>query len=95
MELDLSNYATNADLKNSTGADTSDLVKNTDLTNLKLDADKLDIDKLNNVPSNLAKLKSKVDKLHIGKLKTNPVDLNKLSNVVKSDVFKKNEYNEN
>ena len=95
MELDLSNYATNADLKNSTGADTSDLAKSTDLTNLKLDADKLDIDKLNNVPSNLAKLKSKVDKLHIGKLKTNPVDLNKLSNVVKSDVFKKNEYNEN
>ena len=95
MELGLSNYATNADLKNSTGVDTSDLAKNTDLTNLKLDANKLDIDKLNNVPSNLANLESKVDKLHIGKLKTNRVDLSKLSNVVKSYVFKKNEYNQN
>ena len=30
VELDLSNYATNADLKNATGADTSDFAKKTD-----------------------------------------------------------------
>ena len=46
-----------------------------------------------NVPSGLSSLKSKVDKLDIGKLETTPVDLSKLSNVVKSDVVKKTEYN--
>ena len=38
-ELDLSNYATKADLKNATVADTSDFAKNTDLANLKFDID--------------------------------------------------------
>ena len=42
--------------------------------------------------SNLASLKTKVDKLDIDKLKPVPVDLAKLSNVVKSDVVKKTEY---
>ena len=46
VELDLSNYATKADLKNGTGADTSDFANKTDLANLKSDMDKLDIDKL-------------------------------------------------
>ena len=41
--------------------------------------DKLDIDKLKNVPSGLSSLKSKVDKLDIGKSETAPVDLSKLS----------------
>ena len=45
--------------------------------------DKLDIDKLVNVPSASNRLKSKVDKLDIGKLETTPVDLSKLINVVK------------
>ena len=45
-ELDLSNYATKADLKNETGVDTSDFAKKTDLANLKFDVDKLDVDKL-------------------------------------------------
>ena len=34
--LDLSNYATKADLKNATGVDTSDFAKITDLANLNL-----------------------------------------------------------
>ena len=45
VELDLSNYATKADLKSATGVDTSDFTKNTDLNNLKSDVDKLDIDR--------------------------------------------------
>ena len=65
FELDLSNYATGADLKNITGVDTSKFVKNTDLANLKFDVSKLDIDELKNVPYNLNNLKSKVDKLEI------------------------------
>ena len=93
VELDLSNYATKADLKNATGVDTSKFAKKVDLTNLKSNVDELDIDKLKNVPSGLSSLKSKVDKLDIGKLETTPVDLSKLSNVVKNDVVKKTEYN--
>ena len=93
VELDLSNYATKADLKNATGVDTLDSAKETDLANLKSDVDKLDIDKLRNVQSNLGNLKSKVDKLDIDKLVPVPVDLSKLSDVVKNDVVKKDVYN--
>ena len=52
FELGLSNYATKANLKTATKVDTSDLPKKTDLTHLKSDVDKLDIDKSKNVPSN-------------------------------------------
>ena len=93
VELDLSNYATKADLKNATGVDTSKFAKKVDLANLKSNVDKLDIDKLKNAPSGLNRLKRKVDKLDIGKLETTPVDLSKLSNAVKNDVVKKIEYN--
>ena len=67
--------------------------KKTDLANEKLDIDKLDINKLKSVPSNLNNLKSKVDKLDIEKLETTAVDLSKLSNAVKNDVVKKDVYN--
>ena len=38
------------------------LLKKTDLANLKSDVDKLDIDKLKDVSTNLSSLESKVDK---------------------------------
>ena len=76
--LDLSNYATKADLKNAKGVDTSTFAKKTGLAKLKSDADKLDIDKLKNVPRNLSNLKSKVDKLDVDKSVPVPVDLSKL-----------------
>ena len=60
VELDLSNYVAKEHLKNVTGVDTWDFPKKTDLVNLKSDADKLDIDKSKNIPSNLSNLKSKV-----------------------------------
>ena len=44
-ELDLSSYGTKTDLKTATGVDTLDFAKNTDLSNLKSDAGKLDIEK--------------------------------------------------
>ena len=53
VELDLCSYATKANLKNATDFDTSKFAKKVDLTNLKIDLGKLDIDKLENVPSNL------------------------------------------
>ena len=54
--------------------------------------DKLDIDQLKNVSTNLSSLKSKVDKLDVDKLIPAPVDLSKLSDVVKNDFVKKDGY---
>ena len=67
VNLDLSNHATQLDLKNATVLYTMGFAKKTDLVNLKSDVDKLDIDNLKNVPNNLTTLKSKVDNLDIGK----------------------------
>ena len=53
VELDLCSYATKANLKNATDFDTSKFAKKVDLANLKIDLGKLDIDKLENIPSNL------------------------------------------
>ena len=49
VELNLPNYATKADFKTAAGVDLSDFAKKTDLTNLKPDVGKLDIDKLKSV----------------------------------------------
>ena len=49
------------------------------LIHLRAEVDKLDINKLTNVPTSLNNLKTKVEYLHVGKLKTVAVDLNKLS----------------
>ena len=69
----MSNYATKTDLKNATGVDTLEIAKKTDLANLIYDVDKLYIDILKNIPSNLSNLKNKVDKLDFDKLETTPV----------------------
>ena len=58
-KLDLLNYATKVDLKNATGVNTSNFAKKADLANSNSNVDKLDIDKLKNVPTNLSNLKSK------------------------------------
>ena len=70
VKVDLSNYATKADIKNITHVDTSGFSLKTNLANLKTEVDKLDIDKLTPLPD----------------------DVNKLSNVVTSEVVKKNTY---
>ena len=56
---------------------------------MKAEFDKLDVNKLNNVPICLNNLKTKVDYWDVGKLKTVPVDLKKLSNLVDKEVAKK------
>ena len=93
VKVNLSNYATKADIKNITHIDTSSFALKTNLASLKTEVDKLDIDKLKSLPNNLSNLKNEVDKLDIDKLKSVPVDLSKLSNVVKNEVVKKTEYN--
>ena len=53
VELDLSNYTTKAGFKKATDADTSKFAKKVDLANLKYVVDKIDVDKLKSVPTNL------------------------------------------
>ena len=76
-----------------TGVDSSKFAKKVDLANLKSNADKLDTDKLKNVPSNVSNLKSKVYELDVDKFEPVPVDLSKLSDVAWDDVVKKDVYN--
>ena len=93
VELDMSSYATEADLIDAAGVDTSKFAQKNDLANLKSDVVKLDDDKLKNVPTNSSSLKSKVDKLDVANLVLVPIDLRKLSNVVKIYVVEKDTYN--
>ena len=65
VELDLSNFATKTDLKNATGINTSSFAKKVDVADSKSNIDKLDIDKLKNIATNLSNLKSKVDKVNV------------------------------
>ena len=76
VELDLSNYATKADLN------ATQIAKKTDLANLKSDINKLDINKWKNVPTNSSNLKSKEDKFNVNKLVPVPFDLTELSDLV-------------
>ena len=56
FELNLSNYETKSDLKNTTGIDTSNFANKSDLAGLKSEIDKLDIGKLETTPIDLSKL---------------------------------------
>ena len=60
VRVDLSNYATKADIKNITHVDTSGFALKTNLANLKTEVDKLDTDKLKTIPVNLSKLSNVV-----------------------------------
>ena len=56
VKVDLSNYATKADIKNISHVDTSSFALKTNLATLKTEVDKLDIDKLVPVPVDVSKL---------------------------------------
>ena len=56
VKVDLSNYETKTDIKNTSHIDTSSFALKTNLANLKAEVDKLDIDKLVPVPVDLSKL---------------------------------------
>ena len=80
----MSNYDTKEELDHATGVDSSDLAVKKDFVALKAKVDKLNIDKLTNVPTSLYNLKAKVDGLDIDKLKNPPVDLKKLMKLLKT-----------
>ena len=56
VKVDLSNYATQTDTKNISHIDTSSFALKSNLAGLKIEVDKLDIDKVVPVPVNLSKL---------------------------------------
>ena len=60
VKLNLTNYATKADLKNITHVDVSSFASKTNLAALKTEADKIDADKLKTVPVDLTKLSNVV-----------------------------------
>ena len=60
VKVDLSNYATKTDIKNISQIDTSGFALKSNLTGLKTEIDKLDIDKLVLVPFDLSKLSNVV-----------------------------------
>ena len=60
VELDLANYATKDDVKNITQVDVSSYATKTNLAALKSEVDKIDVDKLKTVPTDLAKLSNVV-----------------------------------
>ena len=60
---------------------------------MKAEVNKLDINRLTNVPTSLNNLKTKVDDLDVVKLKTVRVDLKKLSHVVDNEVVKNTKCN--
>ena len=78
VQLNLSNYATKADLKNASGVDTSKFAKKVDLVNLISNVDKLDINKLKNVLTSLSNLKTKIYESDVDKVVPVPPDLSKL-----------------
>ena len=87
------NYAAKKELDHATCVDTFDLAATKYLIALKLEVEKLDINKVGNVPNILNNLKVKVDDLKVGKLKTVPVDLKRLSDVVDNEVVKNAKFN--
>ena len=68
VKVDLSNYATKADIKNISHVDTSSFVLKSNLPSLKTEVDKLDTDKLAPIPVDLSKLSDSVKMMLLKKL---------------------------
>ena len=92
MKVDLSNYATQADIKNILHVDTSSFALKTNLANLKTEVDKLDIDKLVPVSVDLSKL-SDVVKNDVVKKDVYDKLVTKVNNIDTSGLVLKTKYN--
>ena len=95
VKIDLSNYATKADIKNISHVDTSSFELKTNLVNLKAEVDKLDIDKLVPVPVDLSKLSDVVKDDVVKKTeydelvtKVNNIDTSRFVLKTKDDTYK-------
>ena len=88
---DLSNYATTADIKNISHVDTSSFPLRTNLANLKTEVDKLDVDKLVPVPTDLIQLSNVVKNDVIKKTKYDKL-IGKVNNIDTSGFVLKTKY---
>ena len=86
VKVDLSNYATKADIKNITHIDTSSFALKTNLVNLKTEVDKLDTDKLKTVPVDLSKLTNVVKNDVVKKAEYDKL-INKVNSIDTSGFF--------
>ena len=75
----MSSYATKTDLKNVKHADVSSFASKTNLASLKTEADKIGVDKLKTVPTDLAKLSNVVKNDVVKKTDYNDL-VNKVNN---------------
>ena len=92
VTVDLSNYATTDDIKNITHVDTSSFALKTNLVNLKSEVNKLDIDKLKPIPTDLSKLSDVVKNDVVKKTEYNKL-VTKVSNIDTNGLAKKIDYN--
>ena len=92
ITVDLSNYATKTDLKNVTHVDTLGFALKTNLATLKTKVDKLDIDKLVPVSTDLGKL-SNVIKNDVVKKTVYYKLATKVNSIDASDFVLKTKYN--
>ena len=76
IKVDLSNYATKADLKNVSHVDVSSFALKSNLASLKSEVDKIDAAKLKTVPVDLAKLSNVVKNNVVKKTKYNKLVTN-------------------
>ena len=91
VKIDLGNYATKEDIKNITHVDTSTFPLKTDLSNLKTAVDKLEIDKLVPVPTDLSKLSNVVKNYVVKKVVYNKL-VAKVDNIDTSRFVLKTKY---
>ena len=91
VKVDLSNYETKTDIKNISHTDTSRFALKTDLTNIKTEVNKIDIDKLVTVPSDLSKLSNVVKNDVIKKTEYDKL-VAKVNNIDTSDFVLKTKY---
>ena len=91
VKVDLSNYATKADIKNISHVDSSSFALKRNLANLKTEVEKLDINKLVPVRVNLGKLSNVFKKTDYDKLvaKVNSIDTSGFVLKTKYDTNKK------
>ena len=92
VKIDPSSYATKADIKNISLVDTSSFALKTNLANLKSEIDKLDIDKVKPVLTDLSKLSNVVKNDVVKKADFSKL-VNKVDNIDTSGLAKKTDYN--
>ena len=92
VKVDLSHYATKDDIKNMTHVDTSSFALKTSLANLKNEVDKLDVDKLKPIPTDLSKLSNVVKNYVVEKTDYNKL-VAKVDNIDICGLVKKTHYN--